>query len=75
MIPFAEIVRSVTGLPVIAGGFLTDPEQAEEIVASGKSDLVFLGRELLRNPYWPLRAAGRLGAEITWPFQYERAQN
>jgi len=73
-IPFAETVRKAVGLPVIGGGLITEPEQAEEIVSAERSDLVFLGRELLRNPYWPLAAAKKLGADREWPFQYERAR-
>lgn len=73
-IPHAEIVRTRTGLPVIGGGLVTAPRQAEEIVANGRADLVFLGRELLRNPYWPLHAAAELKVDVTWPIQYERAK-
>jgi 2,4-dienoyl-CoA reductase-like NADH-dependent reductase (Old Yellow Enzyme family) len=54
-------------------GLITRPEQAEEIIASGSADLVALGRELLRDPYWVLRAAGELGVELPWPRQYQRA--
>ena len=52
---------------------ITDPRQAEEIVASGKADLVLLARELLRDPYFPLRAAQALGEPVRVPRQYLRA--
>jgi len=73
-IPMAREIREVTGLPVAAGGLVTDPLYAEEIVASGSADMVYLGRELLRNPYFPLCAAVRLGADVAWPKPYERAK-
>jgi NADPH2 dehydrogenase len=47
---------------------------AEEILQNDRADLIFLGRELLRNPYWPLQAASELRAEIEWPEQYRRAK-
>ncbi|WP_055589877.1 NADH:flavin oxidoreductase/NADH oxidase [Peterkaempfera griseoplana] len=72
-VPFAEAVRVRTGLPTAAVGLITEPEQAEEIVASGRADAVLLARELLRNPTWPLQAARRLGAEVLPPVQYSRA--
>ena len=74
-IPFASCVRSESGLPVIGGGLVTSPVQAEEIVSNDRADLVFLARELLRNPYWPLQAAAQLRAEVEWPKQYLRARN
>jgi 2,4-dienoyl-CoA reductase-like NADH-dependent reductase (Old Yellow Enzyme family) len=52
----------------------TDPAQAEQIIATGQADVVFLGRQLLRDPYWPLHAAKALGVEIPWPDQYLRAK-
>jgi 2,4-dienoyl-CoA reductase-like NADH-dependent reductase (Old Yellow Enzyme family) len=57
-----------------AVGMITGPEQAEQILATGQADAVFLARELLRNPYWPLVAARRLGAAVEWPKQYLRAK-
>jgi len=71
---FAEIIKNETKLPVIAGGLITEAEMAEEIVSNNRADMVFLGRELLRNPYWPLYAAKKLGYDIDWPVQYERAK-
>lgn len=70
---FAETIRKATGLPVMAGGLITSPLMAEEILRNGRADLVFLGRELLRNPYWLLQAAPMVRDEIQWLKQYERA--
>jgi 2,4-dienoyl-CoA reductase-like NADH-dependent reductase (Old Yellow Enzyme family) len=72
-VPFAEAVRARAGLATAAVGFITEARQAEDIVASGKADAVFLAREFLREPYWPLKAAKELGAEAPWPKQYLRA--
>jgi 2,4-dienoyl-CoA reductase-like NADH-dependent reductase (Old Yellow Enzyme family) len=73
-VPFAAAVRKEVGMPTGAVGLITDAKQAEAIVASGQADAVFLARQLLRDPYWPLHAAHELGADITWPKQYERAK-
>ncbi|WP_405986893.1 NADH:flavin oxidoreductase/NADH oxidase [Streptomyces sp. NBC_00872] len=72
-VPFAVRVRKETRLPVAAVGMITDPEQAEKIVANGEADAVLLGRELLRDPSWARRAAGELGAAVRTPPQYHRA--
>jgi 2,4-dienoyl-CoA reductase-like NADH-dependent reductase (Old Yellow Enzyme family) len=72
-VPFAEAVRREAGIATGAVGMITEPRQADEIVASGKADAVLLARELLRDPYWPLRAAAALGAAGPWPKQYQRA--
>ena len=72
-VPFAARIRTETGLPTGAVGLITDPEQAEQILAEGSADLVLLGRELLRDPRWPLHAAKTLGAEVPWPASYLRA--
>jgi 2,4-dienoyl-CoA reductase-like NADH-dependent reductase (Old Yellow Enzyme family) len=53
-----------------AVGLITEPEHANEIVTGGDADLVFVGRELLREPYWALKAEQALGAEATWPISY-----
>ena len=53
---------------------ITSPEQAQHILATGQADLVLLARELLRDPYWPLRAAHALKQPAAWPKQYERAR-
>jgi len=72
--PFAAGIRTEAGLPTGTVGLITSPVQAEQIVATGQADVVFLGRELLRNPYWPLQAAKTLRADIDWPPQYVRAK-
>jgi 2,4-dienoyl-CoA reductase-like NADH-dependent reductase (Old Yellow Enzyme family) len=73
-VPFAERIRAETGVPVIAVGLITEPRQAEAIVAEGKADLVALARGLLWNPRWPWHAAAALGASVSVPRQYWRAQ-
>ncbi|WP_199444494.1 NADH:flavin oxidoreductase/NADH oxidase [Umezawaea beigongshangensis] len=72
-VPLAETVRSKAEVPTGAVGMITDPRQAEKILADGSADLVLLARELLRDPHWPLRAAAELGAEVRPPAQYARA--
>ena len=72
-VPFAEAIRRETGLPTGAVGLITEPAQADAIVAGGQADLVLLARELLRDPYWPLHAARALGTKGPWPAQYLRA--
>ncbi len=71
--PFAERIRREAGILTGAVGLITEPPQAEQIVASGQADAVLLACELLRDPYFPLRAARELEQEITWPAQYWRA--
>jgi 2,4-dienoyl-CoA reductase-like NADH-dependent reductase (Old Yellow Enzyme family) len=73
-VPFARIVREVSGLPVGAVGLITEPQQAAQILADGSADAIFLARALLREPSWPQRAADELGADIYWARQYERAR-
>lgn len=70
---FAERVRREAGLPSAAVGLITSPAQAEHILRSGQADLVLVGREILRNPYWPLLAAEELRQSGAWPKQYLRA--
>jgi 2,4-dienoyl-CoA reductase-like NADH-dependent reductase (Old Yellow Enzyme family) len=72
-VPFAEMVRKA-GILTGAVGMITGAVQAEEILAGGKADLILMGRELLRNPYFPLQAATVVGADINWPLQYLRAK-
>jgi 2,4-dienoyl-CoA reductase-like NADH-dependent reductase (Old Yellow Enzyme family) len=73
-VPFAERVRREAGLASGAVGLITHPVQAEHILRTGQADLVLLGRELLRDPRWPLRAAAELReAGVPWPPQYVRA--
>jgi 2,4-dienoyl-CoA reductase-like NADH-dependent reductase (Old Yellow Enzyme family) len=71
--PFAARIRSEAAIPTAAVGMITDPQQADAIVAEGQADLVFLAREMLRDPYWPLHAAAALGEPASWPVQYLRA--
>lgn len=76
MVPISERMRRETELPMAVGWMITDPQQAEEIIASGKADLVLLARELLRDPYWPYHAAVKLGVPNAFeilPPQYARA--
>jgi 2,4-dienoyl-CoA reductase-like NADH-dependent reductase (Old Yellow Enzyme family) len=73
-VPFAERIRRDTPMPTGAVGMITEPHHADEIIRSGKADVVILARELLRDPYWPLRAARELGVSVKWPLQYERAR-
>jgi len=73
-VSFAEEIRERTGMRTGAVGIITTPSQAEEIIATGKADIVSLAREFLRDPYFPLRAATELGVDIQWPVQYERAK-
>ena len=72
--PFAEAIKHEVRIATGAVGLITTSAEAEEIVASGKADVVFLARALLRDPYWPLHAAKELGADVKWPQQYERAK-
>jgi 2,4-dienoyl-CoA reductase-like NADH-dependent reductase (Old Yellow Enzyme family) len=72
--PFATAIREQAGIATGAVGFITEAAQAEQIVATGLADVVFLARELLRDPYWPLLAARQLGVDLAWPRQYERAK-
>ncbi|WP_410769064.1 NADPH dehydrogenase NamA [Fontibacillus sp. BL9] len=69
----SEVIRREAGIATGAVGLITSAVQAEEILGNERADLVFLGRELLRNPYWALNAAKELGSEIDRPQQYGRA--
>ena len=57
-----------------AVGLITTAQQAEDIIANGQADLIFLARQLLREPYFPFHAAHDLGVDIPWPPQYDRAK-
>ncbi|MDX1819321.1 MAG: NADH:flavin oxidoreductase/NADH oxidase [Paracoccaceae bacterium] len=73
-VPLARRIRAETGLPTGAVGLINAPDLAESIVANGDADLVLLGRGLLADPHWPLKAANALKAQnVTWPVQYERS--
>ncbi|MBR0776912.1 NADH:flavin oxidoreductase/NADH oxidase [Bradyrhizobium diazoefficiens] len=73
-VQFAEAIRRETGLPTIAVGLITEAQQAEEIVASGKADMIALGRAFLYDPRWGWHAAAELGGEVEAPPQYWRSQ-
>ena len=73
-VPFAERVRKEAGIATAAVGMITEPEQADQVIRNGQADMVFLARELLRDPYWPLRAADQLRQNGPWPKQYLRAK-
>ena len=70
---FAERIRRESGAMTGALGMITSAVQAEHILATGQADAVIIAREMLRDPYWPLRAARELGQTISWPVQYLRA--
>lgn len=72
-VPLAETVRQGGRIPVSAVGLITAAEQAEKVLADGAADAIFAGREWLRDPHFALRAAHELGADVSWPPQYERA--
>ncbi|MHC6214450.1 NADH:flavin oxidoreductase/NADH oxidase [Rhodococcus ruber] len=73
-VPFACRIQQEVGIPTAAVGMITEPRQAEQILASGDASAVFIAREMLRDPYWPRRAARALGAEIyPVPSPYQRA--
>jgi 2,4-dienoyl-CoA reductase (NADPH2) len=69
-VPFAAAVRKEAGVRTAAVGFITEPAQANEIITSGAADLVFLAREMLREPYWALKAQQALNQEPSWPVPY-----
>lgn len=70
---FAARIRREAGIPTAAVGLITSPAQADHIIRSNQADMVLIGREILRNPCWPLAAAQALGQVISWPPQYLRA--
>jgi 2,4-dienoyl-CoA reductase-like NADH-dependent reductase (Old Yellow Enzyme family) len=70
---FAATIRREAGIATGAVGMITEPAQAETIIATGQADIVLLAREMLRDPYWPRHAAQVLGVKIKPPVQYERA--
>jgi 2,4-dienoyl-CoA reductase-like NADH-dependent reductase (Old Yellow Enzyme family) len=73
-VPLAEKIKKETGILTGAVGLITTAAEADEIIKTDKADLVFMARALLREPYFPLHAAGSLNAEVKWPDQYERAK-
>jgi len=72
---FAERIRREAGIRTGAVGMITSAAQADHIIRTGQADVVFMAREMLRNPYWPLHAARQLHQEFPWPKQYERARS
>jgi len=72
-VPFAARIRSAAAVPTAAVGMITEPTQANSIIEQGQADLVLLAREMLRDPYWAVHAAGALSEPMRWPQQYQRA--
>ena len=74
-VPFAERIRREAGISTAAVGFISEPQQAEDIIANSQADIVLLGRQFLRDPYWPAHAAKALGQKerVAPPLQYTRA--
>lgn len=73
-VPFSEKIKSEAGILTAAVGLITNPEEAEEVLQKEQADMIFLGREMLRNPYFPMEAASKLGADLEWAKQYQRAK-
>jgi len=73
-VQFAKAIRQEVGIATGAVGMITKVHQADDILQNGDADAIFLGREFLRDPYWPLHAAKELDTEIQWPHQYLRAK-
>lgn len=69
-VPFAETIRMGAEIPTAAVGLINQPQQAQDILDRGRADAVFIGREMLRNPYWARHAAESLGHDFEWPQQY-----
>jgi 2,4-dienoyl-CoA reductase-like NADH-dependent reductase (Old Yellow Enzyme family) len=69
-VPFARRIRDEAQIHTGGVGLIADPQYADEIITSGQADLVFIGRELLREPYWAVKAQHTLGIEPEWPIQY-----
>lgn len=69
-VPFAAQIRREAAMATGAVGLITEPAEAREILARGDADLVFLGRQLLREPYWAMRAGAEMNVEPTWPLSY-----
>jgi NADPH2 dehydrogenase len=70
----ARIIKEKTNLPVMAGGLVTDWQLAEEIIKNKRGDMVYMGRKLLRDPYFVINTSHQLGVDYPWPKQYERAR-
>jgi len=72
--PFTTAIRTEANIPTAAVGLITEPEQAEHIIASGEVDAVFLARAMLRNPRWTLMASETLGHRIDWAPPLDRGR-
>jgi 2,4-dienoyl-CoA reductase-like NADH-dependent reductase (Old Yellow Enzyme family) len=73
-VPFSQRVKDTVPMLTAAVGMITSPEQADQIIRNDQADLVLLGRQMLRDPHWPLHAAAALGHDGPWPAQYLRAK-
>ena len=73
-VQFSQKIKEACDILTIAGGLISSYELAEEIIENKRGDLVYMGRELLRNPYWPIHAALKKGISVQWPSQYERSK-
>jgi NADPH2 dehydrogenase len=73
-VPFAQALKKEVRIPVMAVGLITEPQQAEDVIAAGKADMVALARAMMMDPRWPWRAAMALGASVHAPRQYWRTQ-
>src|SRR5688500_1730053 len=73
-VPFAEKIKKESGIMTGAVGLITNAQECEEILQSGRADMIFLARQFLRDPYFPLHAAKVLGVDVKWPDQYLRAK-
>ena len=73
-VPFADAIKKAVGLPTLTCGLITEPEQAEAVIAQGQADAVALARAMLFDPRWPWHAAAKLGAQVAVPQQYWRSQ-
>jgi 2,4-dienoyl-CoA reductase-like NADH-dependent reductase (Old Yellow Enzyme family) len=73
-VPFAKAIKEATGVNTIAVGLITEPKQADEIIASGNADYIAIARAALYDPRWPWHAAAELGATVSAPPQYWRSQ-
>jgi len=71
---FAQRIRREAGIPTGSVGLITSAQQADHVLRTGQADVVIMARQLLRDPYWPLRAAAELKAQAPWPNQYLRAR-
>lgn len=74
-VPFAESIKKESDIKIGSVGLIFDAHQAEEVLQTGAADLILMGREFLRDPYFPLHAAKELGVDLSWPNQYARAKN